>query len=73
MILDLPDLQKPSGYKRPTDMKNWLRKKGIAFMVQPSSHPVGTIDPVNLALSPKQTHSEPNWSALPTARRRPRK
>jgi hypothetical protein len=73
MILDLPDLQKLSGYKRSADVKKWLHKNGISFMVQPSGHPVTTMDAVNLALSPKQRRTEPNWAALPTGRSRPAK
>jgi Domain of unknown function (DUF4224) len=37
MILDLPDLQKLSGYKRAADVKRWLRGNGVAFLVSPDS------------------------------------
>jgi hypothetical protein len=69
VILDLADLQKLSGYKRATDIKTWLRKNGVAFMVQPSGHPVTTLDAVNLALSPKRCRTEPNWAPIPAFRR----
>jgi hypothetical protein len=62
MILDLPDLQKLSGSKRPADVKNWLRKNDVAFMVQPSGHPVTTLDAVNRALLGESKRSKPDFS-----------
>jgi hypothetical protein len=60
MILDLPDLQRLSGYTRPHDVKKWLRNNGVSFMVQPSRHPV-TTDFSSLRFSP-------DWSPPPRAK-----
>ncbi len=64
MILDLTDLQKLSGYTRANDVKKWLRSNGIAFMVQPSGHPVTTLDAVNRAVQGESItrRSAPDWS-----------
>lgn len=70
MILDFADLQKLSGYKRPHDVKKWLRSNGVAFMVQPSGRPVTTINSVNRALLGDLKRSQPDFSPLP--RRVPR-
>jgi hypothetical protein len=85
MILDLSDLQKLSGYKRAADVKRWLHDNGVPFFVQPSGHPVTTLDAVNRAMcgaskydKPDLTtpskcfqNSQPDWTP-PTGRRRAR-
>ena len=70
MILDLPDLQKLSGYTRAHDVKKWLRNNGVVFMVQPSGRPVTTLDAVNRAMQGESISrcSVPDWSPPHAAR-----
>jgi hypothetical protein len=70
MILDLPDLQKLSGLKRRSDVRRWLQKNGVAFMVQPSGNPVTTLDAVNRAMCGDSKQSRPDFSTPPSYRPR---
>lgn len=62
MIADIRRLRRLSGLKRPADVKRWLRTNGVPFMVQPSGHPVTTLDAINRALYGGRKGTEPDFS-----------
>jgi hypothetical protein len=62
MIADFATLQMLSGYKRPSDVKSWLKASGVSFLVQASGTPVTTLDAINRALNGGGVQREPDFS-----------
>ncbi len=50
VIVDLAELRKLSGLTRPADVRRWLTRNGVRFLLQPSGDPVTTLDAINRAL-----------------------
>lgn len=68
MIADLPHLRKLSGLKRRSDIRRWLRKNGVSFMVQPSGDPVTTLDAINRAMYGNSKFNKPDFTPPPCSR-----
>jgi hypothetical protein len=68
VIADLPHLRQLSGLKRRSDIRRWLRKNGVPFMVQPSGDPVTTLDAINRAMYGNSKYNKPDFTPPPCSR-----
>ena len=72
MTLTFPDLSALSGYKRPGDVRKWLKRNGVSFMLDKAGRPVTTQEALNRAMLPARTRTRPDFSEFEAAPEMPR-
>lgn len=70
-VVTFESLVEMSGYKRPADVRRWLRRNGVLYLPGKGGRPSTTQTALDRAMLPGRTKTRPDFSEFETPREVP--